>query len=81
MICNSFVQHMHDEVEAGVITVALSAILMDISLASVAVSKMVNRNVFDSLVVVPETVNTHGEKQNSLDMQEHDIFVFFSKKG
>ena len=72
---------MHDEVEAGVITVALSAILMDISLASVAVSKMVNRNVFDSLVVVPETVNTHGEKQNSLDMQEHDIFVFFSKKG
>ncbi|WP_225554641.1 class 1 fructose-bisphosphatase [Sphingobacterium bovistauri] len=72
---------MHDEVEAGVITVGLSAVLMDISLAAVAVSRIVNRNVFDSLVMVPETVNTHGEKQHRLDMKAHDIFVSFLKKG
>lgn len=81
MICNSFVQHIHDEVEAGRITADLSAMLMDISSASIVVSKIVNRSVFESLVVVPETLNTHKEKQHRLDIQAHDIFFSYLLKG
>lgn len=72
---------MNQEVQAGIITADLSAIVLDIASAAIEISRIVNRNVFDTLAVGAEMLNTHGEKQHRLDIQAQDIFVSFLQKG
>lgn len=72
---------MNDEVRNGVIVKDLSSIVLDIASAAIEISKIVNRNFFETLAVGIDSINTHGEKQHRLDIQAQDIFISLLRKG